>query len=342
MQPKVSIIVPCYGVEKYLDRCMDSLVNQTLRDIEIILVDDVSPDRVPEMCDEWAKKDSRIKVIHKEKNGGLGYARNTGLEVATGEYVAFVDSDDYVEKNAYQIYYNYSEGGYIDIVSAGIWQEDKTGVWRELKASNALLKLDKKQAWTYAKDMVASLPGEKEERKNNMSVWHAIYKRSLIMSNNIRFMSEREVNSEDLPFQLDFFKKISNAVIIPECLYHYCLNGNSLTTTFKEVKFNRYIVMRSLLLDKMSADTDRFDRANRFFIGYARSFTLHLMNSNRRDKNDMLCKILQHPIWKELSSQYKPSNLPPYQAVLYWMQIKGMKKCIFPYLRFMQRMKKSR
>ena len=87
--PKVSIIVPVYNVEKYLDRCMESLLNQTLNDIEIIMVDDGSPDNCPQMCDDYAKKDSRVKVVHKV-NGGLGYARNTGLDVATGEYVALL------------------------------------------------------------------------------------------------------------------------------------------------------------------------------------------------------------------------------------------------------------
>lgn len=86
---KISIIVPIYNVEKYLDRCMDSLLNQTLKDIEIIMVDDGSPDNCPQMCDEYAKKDNRVKVVHKE-NGGLGYARNSGLDVATGEYVALL------------------------------------------------------------------------------------------------------------------------------------------------------------------------------------------------------------------------------------------------------------
>lgn len=98
--PKVSIVVPVYNVEKYLDRCIESLVNQTLKDIEIILVDDGSPDNCPEMCDEWAKKDDRIVVVHKE-NEGASYARNTGIELSKGEYIAFVDSDDYVDKNMY-------------------------------------------------------------------------------------------------------------------------------------------------------------------------------------------------------------------------------------------------
>lgn len=99
--PKVSIIVPVYNVEKYLDRCMQSLLNQTLSDIEIIMVDDGSPDRCPQMCDEYAAKDRRVRVIHKE-NGGLGLARNTGLDAATGEYVAFVDSDDFTSVEAYE------------------------------------------------------------------------------------------------------------------------------------------------------------------------------------------------------------------------------------------------
>ena len=102
---KVSVIIPIYKVEKYLSRCLDSVVNQTLEDIEIVLVDDGSPDSCPEICDRYAKKDSRIKVIHK-KNEGLGYARNSGMLIATGEYIAFLDSDDYVSKDMYEKVYS--------------------------------------------------------------------------------------------------------------------------------------------------------------------------------------------------------------------------------------------
>lgn len=90
---KISIIVPVYNVEKYLSECLDSLLNQTLKEIEIILVDDESTDQSPIICNQYAEKDSRIKVIHK-KNAGLGFARNSGLEVISGEYVLMVDSDD--------------------------------------------------------------------------------------------------------------------------------------------------------------------------------------------------------------------------------------------------------
>lgn len=88
----------------YLDRCMKTLLDQTLQDIELIMVDDGSPDKCPQICDEYAQKDSRIKVVHKQ-NAGLGYARNSGLEVATGEFVAFVDSDDYVDTSMFELLY---------------------------------------------------------------------------------------------------------------------------------------------------------------------------------------------------------------------------------------------
>ncbi len=99
--PLISVIVPVYNVEKYLDACIESIVNQTYKELEIILVDDGSPDKCPQMCDEWAKKDSRIKVIHKE-NGGQGEARNFGMEIAGGEYIGFVDSDDIIRPEMYE------------------------------------------------------------------------------------------------------------------------------------------------------------------------------------------------------------------------------------------------
>ena len=99
----ISIIVPVYNVEKYLERCIESIVNQTYKDIEIILVDDGSPDNCPVICDRYAEKDNRIKVIHKQ-NGGLINARKSGLEIAQGDYIGFVDSDDWIEPEMYEYF----------------------------------------------------------------------------------------------------------------------------------------------------------------------------------------------------------------------------------------------
>lgn len=98
---KISVIIPVYGVEKYLDRCIESVVNQTYKDLEIILVDDGSPDNCPQKCDEWTLRDARIRTVHRE-NGGLSCARNTGLSLATGDYITFVDSDDWIAKDIYE------------------------------------------------------------------------------------------------------------------------------------------------------------------------------------------------------------------------------------------------
>ena len=104
MSDKISVIVPVYKVEKYLNRCVQSIASQTYENLEIILVDDGSPDNCGVLCDEWVQKDSRIKVVHKE-NGGLSSARNAGVAVATGAYVGFVDSDDYIHPQMYEKLY---------------------------------------------------------------------------------------------------------------------------------------------------------------------------------------------------------------------------------------------
>ena len=105
MEPLISVIVPIYNVEKYLYECVDSIINQTYKNLEIILVDDCSPDNCAKICDEYAKRDKRIKVIHKG-NGGLSDARNVGMNASSGEYLIFVDSDDYMTNNGVEYLYN--------------------------------------------------------------------------------------------------------------------------------------------------------------------------------------------------------------------------------------------
>ena len=118
---KFSVVVPCYNVERYLPQCIESLCKQTLVDIEIILVDDGSPDNSGKICDEWAEKDDRIKVIHKA-NGGVSAARNDGMAAATGEYIIFCDSDDWLPENALESLYNEGKRTNADVVIGDIYQ----------------------------------------------------------------------------------------------------------------------------------------------------------------------------------------------------------------------------
>lgn len=129
MNPKISIIVPVYKVEKYIHKCIDSILAQTFTDFELILVDDGSPDNCGKICDEYVKKDRRIKVIHK-KNGGLSDARNAGIEIARGDYIGFVDSDDYIESDMYELLYDICIENNCEIASCSstIYFKNKTVV----------------------------------------------------------------------------------------------------------------------------------------------------------------------------------------------------------------------
>ena len=117
--PLISVIIPVYNVEKYLKKCIDSVINQTYTNLEIILVSDTSPDNCEKICDDYAEKDSRIKVIHKEKNG-LSAARNAGIDIASGKYIGFVDSDDYIALDMYELLYKNILKENADISACGL------------------------------------------------------------------------------------------------------------------------------------------------------------------------------------------------------------------------------
>ena len=318
--PKVSIIVPIYNVEKYLNRCIQSLLGQTLKEIEIILVDDGSPDKCPSMCEEYAKVDSRIKVIHKQ-NEGLGLARNSGLEIATGEYVAFVDSDDYVELTMYEDLFHEAMTSNADVVFAGFKTETQPGIWKDSNEVLQRMEWNGEEVKEFMLDMIACAPYVKLERKYQMSVWHSIYRSSVIQNNNLRFPSEREVVSEDIPFQVDFLQCIKKVVYLPKSYYYYCLNGTSLTASFKPEKFVKYKTLFELLSEKVGGGKQQ-ERVDRFFIGYSRSHLTHLIQSKIPNKRDWLKTDLNDDIWRILSLRYSPSKLSIYSRIFYYLIIK--------------------
>ncbi len=314
---KVSIIVPVYNVENYLDRCMQSLLSQTLKNIEIILVDDGSPDNCPLMCDEYAKKDSRIKVIHKQ-NEGLGFARNSGLEVAVGEYVAFVDSDDYVDIAMYEILYKKAKEHNSDVVFCGFNKQNKDKSFTKICECETYLEYQGLDVKYLIPDFIASEPYNEHEYKHDMSVWHSIYKNDIIKNNNIRFISERLYASEDVPFQIDFLLCANKVIFIPDFLYFYCYNGNSLTKNVDFEKFNRIKELYYLLLAKSKLYDSEGLRSKRLLIGYARAMIRSIVSSKMKccDKNHLIGKILSDSIWTNIKTEYKLNYLPIKQRIL--------------------------
>lgn len=167
--PKISIIIPVYKVEEYIDRCIKSVVDQTYNNLEIILVDDGSPDNCPVICDKWAEKDSRIKVIHKN-NGGLSDARNIGMKIASGELIGFVDSDDWISKEMYQLLYENMKENESDISACGVKMVWEDAAEARFLTPTGIQVLDTQEA------MEAII----RESQLKQPVWYKLYKTELI------------------------------------------------------------------------------------------------------------------------------------------------------------------
>ena len=237
--PKISVIVPVYNVEKYLDRCIQSILNQTLKELEIILVDDGSPDNCPALCDEYAQKDARIKVIHK-KNEGLGFARNAGLNLASGKFVSFLDSDDWVAPAMYEALYRVAEKMKCDTVYCSLqyyYSKDKIIPFEEV--GQEVFFRGRKSVDSFLLDMLAPLPSYRSDVKYMVSVCKAIYLRKIIEDNQLRFVSEKVVASEDMFFHVRYLKLAENVGFIPEYFYNYFQNECSITHTYTEDKIER-------------------------------------------------------------------------------------------------------
>jgi len=246
-KPKVSVVIPVYNVEKYIDRCIKSIVWQSLKDIEIILVDDASPDNCPAMCDKWAGLDNRIKVIHKQ-NEGLGLTRNAGMAVAQGEYVAFVDSDDFVEADMYERLYNECKKYNLDCIYSEFNVDDYPGfrvVLRPERLYTGTAEIEQLRL-----DIVGSEPTYISGVKYHCSSCKGLYKLDVIKNNGLRFHSERQYISEDMLFNLDFLYHSERVKIVPWQFYHYCLNGVSLTHSYRPDRWEKQLLMLEELNDK--------------------------------------------------------------------------------------------
>lgn len=337
-QPKVSIIVPCWKVENYIDRCIESLTNQKLHDIEIILVDDASPDRVPEICDIWATRDRRIKVVHKQKNEGLGMACNTGIENASGKYIAFCDSDDWVETNMYKTMYDFAEMFQVQMVFTGLKRINELDVVVPMPhPSKQHVYNGRKEVDELMLDIIASEPSDSMERHIAMSAKVVLYSKALIDLYNIRFESERTIISEDLFFNLDNLIHAENVAVLPNRFYYYFWNSQSLTTKVITDRFEKNLTMREALLKRYTSHEmpEAFKtRVNRLFIGYTRNDMRNYLRNSDLDKNELnkiIERICGDSIWDELIHCY-PVNKMPIKHRLYFYATVHSNKILLNFL----------
>ena len=222
----ISVIVPVYNVEKYLGECIESILSQTYENFELILVDDGSPDNSGKICDEYAEKDNRIRVIHKE-NGGVSSARNTGLDNAKGEYITFVDSDDIIDKQYLELMYKRIVEVDSDMCFCHFDRFDANEYEKHQE------KIPKYLAVDFNDKEFIDFASAFFDLKNNVfgSIWRTIYKSSSI--EKIRFNSKIRI-SEDLVFAMNAICNSKSICSIPNVLYHYRSNSNSAGKTYKK------------------------------------------------------------------------------------------------------------
>lgn len=232
----ISVVLPVYKVEEYLDRCLESVVNQTYKKLEIILVDDGSPDNSGKICDQWAKKDKRIKVIHKE-NDGVSSARNLGIDKATGEYITFVDPDDFLDITMYEKLHKQivQQGADICMCKYSYYYSEN-----DIKKINEinLIQVDSDNFVQFAVNSNAWSGNEEKKVDNIMcSVWRAIFKQELI--GDIRFRPLKIC--EDLAFYFDLLIKKPKFAVVDEYLYFYVIRENSALRTLDKNGLNNRI-----------------------------------------------------------------------------------------------------
>jgi glycosyltransferase involved in cell wall biosynthesis len=290
---KVSIVVPIYNVEKYLHSCIDSILNQTMRDVEVILVDDGSSDNCGRICDEYSLIDSRVKVIHK-KNGGLSEARNFGIREAQGEYLLIVDSDDWCESNMVEELYDCMIKNKTDVVVCGYeinYTSNDFVLCKNFEGDTSFL----------GKDNIADAIYKLDTLGMFNVVWNKFYKTEIIKKNNLMFEKDG-MPGEDLIFNCEYFKYIDSIGFISRSLYHYMRSEEvTLVSKYRENLYEqvqRFNVARKNLYDFYNMKTNEYIKC--YINKFIENIFACIPNLFRKDcnltaqqKKDMIKRLME-------------------------------------------------
>ena len=294
----ISIIVPVYKVEKYLEKCVKSILKQTYTNLEIILVDDGSPDKCGQLCDELAKTDNRIKVFHKE-NGGLSDARNYGVERANGEYIGFVDSDDYIHECMYEELYKAIKKSGTSIAECGVTRVYKNTLRPHYEGEDYFLVLDREG---YLKEYL-------ENKRLYGSAWCKLIHRDL--AKKIKFPTGKIY--EDAFYTLELLKTVDRYTLISGNYYYYYIRENSITTRPFSSKDMDYIEIMNEIEDYTLANFPIFKEQLlvRLAFAYISIFNQLLEVDGYKTKKEykILKDKLKDNYFKVLSNKKAPKNL---------------------------------
>lgn len=275
----ISIIVPIYKVEKYLDECIRSVVSQTYKNIEIILVDDGSPDSCPGICDAWAEKDSRIRVIHKE-NGGLSDARNVGMASSTGTFIAFVDSDDILEPEYIEYMYRAICETGADLAQCRYQQFTGTpdAVGNPKSMCSPVIQ-SKEEALHYFSSHMVPL---------NHEVWDKLYRRSLI--ENERFLYGRQ--AQNVLFSCHVFGKCNKIARVDNMLYHYRIHSESASGRFIRQRLDGFETFMQSINYLEEFYPQYVNNLKRYYITMCFGTYAWIMDHSSMDNKDLVMKTV--------------------------------------------------
>ena len=292
MNSLISVIVPVYNAENYLDRCIKSIINQKYKELEIILVDDGSKDNSLEICKSYANKDNRIYVIHKE-NAGVSAARNTGIEAATGDYIAFVDSDDYIDENMYFNMMQKASEYNCDLVMCDCYKvrgNNKSIFTHDIRSGF----YNKEQLYKEYFDKLLMLGSINYPA--TISNWVLLIKRDIFKENNLRY-PEGIKYSEDLLLGSQVMYYVNRFYYLKgQCYYYYIDNPSSATNTYYEKKWDNFLELYNKI-DRFFSKKEDFDFTNQinycllFFI-YNSIGDIYGSNDNLFEKRRKILKIL--------------------------------------------------
>ena len=298
-EPMVSVIVPIYNVEKYLKRCIDSILNQTYKNLEIILVDDGSPDKCPQICDEYAKSDKRIKVIHKQ-NAGVSAARNDGLAIAQGDLIGFVDSDDFIHPSMYEEMVNYLVSQDCDLVSCSF---TKFSTEEEIN-NNLDMNLFPKETLTRNEAISFSLDKKNKGGIINV-VWNLLIRAEIAKS--VKFDCSL-TNGEDTKYSFDVLMKTNRVgrLFAPFYMYYQNKNGAVASADSRKLAVFRINFHYKIYLSACTID-DKNIKKEAYLI-FLRNFSYLIFGVEKQDLKKLrglifknIFGILKSPdiYWKE-------------------------------------------
>lgn len=315
----ISVIVPVYNVEEYLDRCLESIINQDSSNYEVIIVDDGSTDNSGKIADSYSEKYAFITTIHK-KNAGLGFARNTGLEYAKGKYILFVDSDDYIETNMLSVLYEAAKKNDADVCYSDFFRD----YGDEVVKNNHLQELGGVYEGTDIQDkiipwMIGGSPNDKFDEILGWGVWKALYSNEVIKKNGVKFHSEREMISEDIIFQLDFLKFTSCAVIVENSYYHYCLRKGSLSAKYRSDRLEKYAYLYDQELKRLNSIgilKQTKIRADRMLLAASRvNIMMSVASQKFRESLQTIKRYEDNEVYSDSLENYPVKHLPFKQKI---------------------------